>query len=229
MQNEENKMIKIAPSILSADFLNLEADIRSIEESGSDLVHLDIMDGNFVPNITFGPMIVQQIRKVTKLPFDAHLMIQNPTLFAPLFVEAGCDMITVHAETETHLHRTLQFIKKLGVKAGISVNPHTSIDFLKYCGDMCDLFLVMSVNPGFGGQSYIESATDKIMKIKEIREKHNFNFEISVDGGVNSETLSKVINAGADIAVMGSYFFGTPLEKRKELVQNIKNNQQNRP
>ena len=222
-------MIKIAPSILSADFLKLEAEIRSIEESGADLVHLDIMDGNFVPNITFGPMIVKQIRKVTTLPFDAHLMIKNPTLFAPLFVEAGCQMITVHAETETHLHRTLQFIKKLGVKAGISVNPHTSVSFLKYCGDLCDLFLVMSVNPGFGGQSYIESATDKIRKVKEIREKYNFNFEISVDGGVNGETVSKVYEAGADIAVMGSYFFGTPIEKRRELVQNIRNNLQNRP
>jgi len=215
-------MIRIAPSILSADFLHLEDDIRSIEESGADLVHLDIMDGNFVPNITFGPMIVSQIRKVTKLPFDAHLMIKDPTLFAPLFVDAGCDMITVHAETETHLHRTLQFIKKLGVKTGISVNPHTSVSFLKYCGDMCDLFLIMSVNPGFGGQSYIESATEKIRKVKEIREKHNFNFEISVDGGVNGETVSKVVEAGADIAVMGSYFFSTLKEKRKELVESIK-------
>lgn len=221
-------MIKIAPSILSADFLKLEEEIKSIETSGADLVHLDIMDGNFVPNITFGPMIVSQIRKVTKLPFDAHLMIKNPTLFAPLFVEAGCDMITVHAETETHLHRTLQFIKKLGVKAGISVNPHTSVSFLKYCGELCDLFLVMSVNPGFGGQSYIESATDKIAKVREIREKHNFRFEISVDGGVNSETVLKVIEAGADIAVMGSYFFGTSPEKRRDLVENIKNNLRNR-
>lgn len=217
-------MIKIAPSILSADFLHLEADIRSIEESGADLVHLDIMDGNFVPNITFGPMIVKQIRKVTTLPFDAHLMIQNPVFFAPLFADAGCDMITVHAETETHLHRTLQFLKKLGVKAGISVNPHTPVDFLKYCGDICDLFLIMSVNPGFGGQNYIESATDKIRKVKEIREKYGFNFEISVDGGVNSKTVSKIIQAGADIAVMGSYFFGTPVEKRNELVKSVKNN-----
>ncbi|MGI6394707.1 MAG: ribulose-phosphate 3-epimerase [bacterium] len=217
-------MIKIAPSVLSADFLNLEKEIRSIEESGADLVHLDIMDGNFVPNITFGPMIVKQIRKVTTLPFDTHLMIKNPTLFAPLFIEAGCDIITVHAETETHLHRTLQLIKNHGAKAGISVNPHTPVDFLKYCGEMCDLFLVMSVNPGFGGQNYIESATKKIAKVKEIREKYNFNFEISVDGGVNNETVSKVCQAGADIAVMGSHFFGTPIEKRKELIENIKNN-----
>ncbi len=217
-------MIKIAPSILSADFLKLESEIKSIESSGADLVHLDIMDGNFVPNITFGPMIVSQIRKVTKLPFDAHLMIKDPQLFAPLFVEAGCDMITVHAETETHLHRTLQFIKKLGVKTGISVNPHTPVDFLKYVGDICDLFLIMSVNPGFGGQSYIDSATGKIKKVKEIREKYNFNYEISVDGGVNDKTIEKVAGAGADIVVMGSYFFGKPVEQRKKIVEDVKNN-----
>jgi ribulose-phosphate 3-epimerase len=215
-------MIKIAPSILSANFLKLESDIKSIDSSGADLVHLDIMDGNFVPNITFGPMIVSQIRKITKLPFDAHLMIKNPQLFAPLFVEAGCDMITVHAETETHLHRTLQFIKKLGVKTGISVNPHTPVDFLKYVGDICDLFLIMSVNPGFGGQSYIDSATEKISKVKEIREKYNFNYEISVDGGVNDKTIEKVAGAGADIVVMGSYFFGKPADERKKVVDNIK-------
>ena len=223
MQNEEDKMIKIAPSILSADFLKLEEEISSIETSSADMVHLDIMDGNFVPNITFGPMIIKQIRKITKLPFDAHLMIKNPVFFAPLFVEAGCDMITVHAETEIHLHRTLQFLKDLGVKTGISVNPHTSVDFLKYVGHMCDLFLIMSVNPGFGGQNYIKSATEKIKKVKEIREKYNFNYEISVDGGVNDKTVSEVIKAGGDIVVMGSYFFGKPPDERKELVSHIKN------
>ena len=195
-------MIKIAPSILSANFLKLEEEIISIETSGADLVHLDIMDGNFVPNITFGPMIVNQIRKITKLPFDAHLMIKDPVLFAPSFAEAGCEMITVHAETETHLHRTLQFLKKLGIKTGISVNPHTSVDFLKYVGDICDLFLIMSVNPGFGGQSYINSATEKIVQVREIREKYNFNYEISVDGGINDKTISEVSGAGADIVVM---------------------------
>lgn len=215
-------MIKIAPSILSADFLKLESEIISIEKSGADYVHLDIMDGNFVPNITFGPMIVKQIRHLTKLPFDAHLMIKDPVFFAPMFVDAGCDMITVHAETEKHLHRSLEYIKKLGVKAGISVNPHTSTGFLKYAGDLCDLFLVMSVNPGFGGQSYIESATDKIRKVCEIREKYGFKFEISVDGGVNSETISKVVSAGADVAVMGSYFFGTDINARKALVEKIR-------
>ena len=216
-------MIKIAPSILSADFLKLEEEIRSIETSGADLVHLDIMDGHFVPNITFGPMIVKQIRPLVKLPFDAHLMIENPTQFIQKFADAGCEMITVHAETEQHLHRTLQFIKRLGLKAGISVNPHTAVDFLPYVGDLCDLFLVMSVNPGFGGQEYIKSASEKIRKVAEIREKNGFNYEISVDGGMNEKTLPELIKAGADIAVMGSYFFGTPLEERAELVRNAKN------
>ena len=215
--------MKIAPSILSADFLKLEEEIRSIETSGADLVHLDIMDGHFVPNITFGPMIVKQIRPLVKIPFDAHLMIENPTQFIQKFADAGCEMITVHAETEQHLHRTLQFIKRLGLKAGISVNPHTAVDFLPYVGDLCDLFLVMSVNPGFGGQEYIKSASEKIRKVAEIREKYGFNYEISVDRAVNAKTLPEVIEAGADIAVMGSYFFGKPLEERAELVRNAKN------
>ena len=216
-------MIKIAPSILSADFLKLADEIKSIETSGADLVHLDIMDGHFVPNITFGPMIVKQIRPLVKLPFDAHLMISNPTQFIPQFADAGCEMITVHAETEQHLHRTLQFIKKLRLKAGVSVNPHTPIDFLPYVGEMCDLFLVMSVNPGFGGQEYIKSASEKISKAAEIRGKYGFNYEISVDGGVNAKTLPEIIKAGADIAVMGSYFFGKPIAERSELVKNAKN------
>jgi len=215
-------MIKIAPSILSADFLDLAEDIRSIESSGADLVHLDIMDGNFVPNITFGPMIVKQIRGLTKLPFDAHLMVEQPLKLAEEFVKPGVDMITVHAETEKHLHRTLQHIKSLGVKAGISVNPHTPVGFLKYVGDLCDLFLIMSVNPGFGGQKYIESATDKIKKVAKIREDFGFNYEISVDGGVNDKTLSKVVEAGADIVVMGSYFYGKPRSERKALVESVK-------
>jgi len=217
-------MIKIAPSILSADFLDLAQEIRSIESSGADIVHLDIMDGNFVPNITFGPMIVKQIRGLTKLPFDAHLMVNHPLDFAEEFVKAGADMITVHAETEKHLHRSLQYIRSLGVKAGISVNPHTSVEFLKNVGDICDLFLVMSVNPGFGGQKYIESSTEKIKEIANIRKEFGFNFDISVDGGVNDKTLSKVVEAGADIVVMGSYFYGKPRSERKALVESVKNN-----
>jgi len=215
-------MIRIAPSILSADFLDLAEEIRSIESSGADIVHLDIMDGNFVPNITFGPMIVKQIRGLTKLPFDAHLMVNEPLKFAEDFVKAGADMITVHAETEKHLHRSLQYIRSLGVKAGISVNPHTPVDFLKYVGDICDLFLVMSVNPGFGGQKYIESATEKIKEVYNIRKELGFNYDISVDGGVNDKTLSKVVEAGADIVIMGSHFFGKPRSERKALVESVK-------
>ncbi len=215
-------MIKIAPSILSADFLKLAGEVKSIETSGADLVHLDIMDGNFVPNITFGPMIVRQIRPLTKLPFDAHLMVDDPIRYAPLFAEAGCEMITLHAETERHLHRSLQFLKDLGVKAGVALNPHTPADFLPYVGDLCDLVLVMSVNPGFGGQKYIESSTEKIRKISDIRKKYGFGYEISVDGGVNDKTLAAVVSAGADILVMGSYFFGKPEPERGELVRKSK-------
>lgn len=215
-------MIRIAPSILSADFLDLAEEIRSIESSGADIVHLDIMDGNFVPNITFGPMIVKQIRGLTRLPFDAHLMVNQPLEFAEEFVKAGADVITVHAETEKHLHRSLQFIRSLGVKAGISVNPHTSVEFLKYVGDICDLFLVMSVNPGFGGQKYIESASEKIREVYNIRREYGFSYDISVDGGINDKTISKVVEAGADIAVMGSHFFGKPRAERKALVENVK-------
>jgi len=215
-------MIKIAPSILAANFLDLTEEVKSIESSGADIVHLDIMDGSFVPNITFGPMIVKQIRKLTKLPFDAHLMVNQPLNFAEDFVKAGVDMITVHAETEQHLHRSLQIIRSLGVKVGVSVNPHTCVDFLKYVGDICDLFLVMSVNPGFGGQKYIESSTVKIREIYNIRKRYQFNFDISVDGGVNDKTLLKLIEARADIAVMGSYFFRKPKSERKGLVEKIK-------
>ncbi len=176
------------------------------------------MDGHFVPNITFGPFILSQIKKITKIPMDVHLMIENPTNYIADFVKSGADMITVHAETEYHLHRTLQYIRSFGVKAGVSVNPHTPVNFIPFVGDMVDLVLVMSVNPGFGGQAYIKSATKKIEELKKMREENNFHYEISVDGGVNNETLQEVKNAGADIVVMGSYFFGTIPEKRKEIV-----------
>ncbi len=213
---------KIAPSILSADFLKITEEIESIKSSGADLVHLDIMDGHFVPNITFGPFIIKQLRKISDLPFDAHLMIENPTDYLDAFKDAGCDMITVHVETEKHLHRTLQAIKALGMKAGVSLNPHSPIDFLKYVHDLVDLVLVMSVNPGFGGQSYIETATRKITELKFLRKEVKGSFEISVDGGVNDKTVSTIIEAGADILIMGSHFYGTAPEKRAELVSRVK-------
>ncbi len=215
-------MIKIAPSILSADFTNIKNEIKSIETSGADLVHLDIMDGHFVPNITFGPFIIKQLRNLTKLPFDAHLMIENPTKYIEDFKNAGCEMITVHLETEQHLHRTLQFIKSLGLKAGVSINPHSPIDFLKYVGDLVDILLIMTVNPGFGGQRYIKRAGKKIEEAAILREELGLNFEISVDGGVNKDTFKEIKNLGADILITGSFFFGTSIENRKNLVENMK-------
>ena len=216
-------MIKIAPSILSADFINIKNEIKSIETSGADLVHLDIMDGHFVPNITFGPFIIKQFRKLTDLPFDAHLMIENPTNYIKDFKDAGCNMITVHLETEKHLHRTLQLIKSLGIKSGVSINPHSSIEFLKYVGDLVDILLIMTVNPGFGGQKYIKKAGEKIKEAVVLRKKLNLNFEVSVDGGVNKETFQEIKNLGADILITGSFFFGTKLENRRELIFNMKN------
>ena len=214
--------VKVAPSILSADFLKISDEILSIKESGADLVHLDIMDGHFVPNITFGPFIIKQLRKLTDLPFDAHLMIDNPTVYLDSFKDAGCDMITVHVETEKHLHRTLQEIKSKGMKAGVSLNPHTPITFLRYVCDLVDLVLVMAVNPGFGGQSYIHSATRKINELKFLRKEMNASFEISVDGGVNDKTVKTVVEAGADILIMGSHFFGTDPSERSSLVNSVK-------
>lgn len=215
-------MTKIAPSLLSANFMNLEKDLISIEKSGADLIHLDIMDGHFVPNITFGPFIVAQVRKLTRLPIDAHLMIDNPAQFIAPFADAGCDMITVHAETEKHLHRTLQSIKALGLKAGVAINPHSGAGFIEAVGDMLDLVLVMTVNPGFGGQKYIMNAGKKIIEISETRKKLGLNFEISVDGGINLATGQKVVSYGADILVMGSFFFQTPEKERKALVKKAK-------
>lgn len=215
-------MIKIAPSLLSADFINLKKDILSIKDSGADIVHLDIMDGHFVPNITFGPFIVEQIRKETSLLLDTHLMISEASRYIDAFAKAGSDMITVHAEAETHLHRTLQSIKKLGLKAGVALNPHTDIGFMKYISDLVDLVLVMSVNPGFGGQSFISSAERKIEELNLFKKENNLKFDISVDGGINSETAPKVISAGATILVTGSAFFKLPENERKPFVNKLK-------
>ncbi len=215
-------MIKIAPSLLSADFINLGKDILSIKESNADIIHLDIMDGHFVPNITFGPFIVEQIKKNSDLPLDTHLMITDAPKYIEDFAKAGSDMITVHAEAETHLHRTLQSIKKLGLKAGVALNPHTDIGFMKYVADLVDLVLVMSVNPGFGGQSFIKSASLKIKELSLLKEENNLKFDISVDGGINSETAPEVISAGATILVTGSAFFKLPENERKMFVQKLK-------
>ena len=200
-------MVKIAPSILSADFRNLEEEIKKVEKAGADLIHLDIMDGHFVPNITFGPMIVNFVRSCTKLPLDVHLMIDNPDLYLEKFVEAGADYLTVHLEGNKHLHRTLTRIKSLGVKNGCVLNPVTPFCLVKPIIVEIDLLLLMSVNPGFGGQKFILSVLEKIKEAKKFIQDNNLRIEIEVDGGVNPLTAGEVRRAGATILVAGDAVF----------------------
>ncbi len=198
-------MVKIAPSILSADLANLGKELKALEKAGADMIHIDVMDGNFVPNLTFGAGVVKALRSYTKLPFDVHLMVQNPDIMVPWFAEAGADIITVHAEACKHLDKTLATIKDYGLKAGVSLNPSTDEACLKYVLDKIDLVLVMSVNPGFGGQSFIESQLQKIASVKELCS--SYNIEVEVDGGINPMTAAECVAAGADILVAGTAVF----------------------
>ncbi len=204
------KKIKIAPSILSADFSRLGEEIRAVEAAGADLIHIDVMDGHFVPNITIGPLIVEAARRSTKLPLDVHLMISQPELFITDFARAGADFITVHVETVFHVHRLVQSIKELkGVKAGVSLNPATPLSSLDYLLEDLDLVLIMSVNPGFGGQSFIPSALDKIRQLRKRIDERGLRAIIEVDGGVKTDNAAAIVNAGADILVAGSAVFGS--------------------
>ncbi len=204
------KTIKIAPSILSADFSRLADEITKIEQAGADWVHIDVMDGHFVPNLTFGPPVVAAIRKVTPLPFDVHLMVNNPQDLIEPFARAGADIITVHAETAPHLHRLIQTIKELGKKAGVSLNPSTPLSLVEEVLANVDMLLIMSVNPGFGGQKFIPSAVDKIARLKSMLDERNLIVDIEVDGGINAATARQVIAAGANILVAGSAVYGAP-------------------
>ncbi len=200
-------MIKIAPSILSADFARLGEEVAAIDQAGADYIHVDVMDGHFVPNITIGPLVVDALRTVTDKPLDVHLMIENPDLYIPDFAKAGADIITVHQEAVPHLHRTIQLIHSLGKKAGVSINPATPVDTLDVIIDDLDLVLVMSVNPGFGGQAFIPSALDKIHSLRTVIDRRGLETELEVDGGVKVDNIAQVAAAGADVFVAGSAVF----------------------
>lgn len=199
----------LAPSILSADFLNLSQQIKIIEDAGADLIHCDIMDGQFVPNITFGPFIISSIKKVSKLPLDVHLMIKNPENFIDVFAESGADYISVHYEDVIHLNRVINKIKDLNKKAGVVLNPSTPVSLLVNIIEYVDFVLLMSVNPGFGGQKFIDSSLRKIKELVNLREQLGLSFQIEIDGGISQENLKDVLEAGADIIVAGASIFNS--------------------
>ena len=217
-------MKKLAPSILSADFSKLAEEVRKIEEGGADYIHVDVMDGHFVPNISFGAPVMKSLLGKTNIPFDVHLMIENPDNYVEDFATPNTEFITVHQEACVHLNRTVQHIKSLGVKAGVSLNPATSLSTLDFILDDVDMILIMSVNPGFGGQKFIPSALEKIRELAEIRKAEGLDFEIEVDGGANLENVQELASAGTDIIVAGSAVFKAPdiTETTKQFISKIR-------
>lgn len=202
-------MKKIAPSLLSADFSRLGDEVRAVEAGGADYIHVDVMDGHFVPNITIGPLVVEALRKVTPLPLDVHLMISNPDSYIPSFAEAGADIIVVHAEASVHLHRTVHLIRSFGKRAGVALNPATPLGGLEYVLDELDLVLLMTVNPGFGGQPFIDACLPKIHSLRRMLDARGLETELEVDGGVKADNIGRISRAGADVFVAGSAVFGS--------------------
>ena len=215
-------MIKLAPSILSADFSNLLEDVKKVENAGCEYLHIDVMDGHFVPNITIGPLVVESLRKHSNMVFDTHLMIENPDNYIEAFAKAGSDLIVVHQEACKHLHRTIQGIKNLNVKAGVALNPATPVETIKHVLKDLDMVLIMTVNPGFGGQSFIEAILDKIKELRSMIKDMGLEVDIQVDGGIKEENINKVVEAGANIIVAGSAIFGS-----NDIPQTVKNLREN--
>jgi ribulose-phosphate 3-epimerase len=212
--------ILIAPSILSADLAHLADEIQEVEQAGADWIHVDVMDGRFVPNITLGPVVVQALRRATTLPLDVHLMIVEPERYVEAFAEAGADVISVHAEASTHLQRTLAEIRRLGKRAGVVLNPHTPEAHVQYVLEDVDLVLVMSVNPGFGGQRFLPSVLPKIAALRKMIDRAGLKIDLEVDGGVAPDTASSVVDAGARVLVAGSAVFGKP--NRREAIESLR-------
>lgn len=216
-------MAKLAPSLLSANFAVLENEIKKLENGGADYLHIDVMDGNYVPNISFGTPVIKSIKSITKLPLDVHLMIDKPERYIKDFVDAGADIITVHGESTIHLHRVIQLIKSFGVKAGVSLNPSTTLESLEYVIDDLDLILIMSVNPGFGGQSFIPIIKEKIKRTRKLIDEKALDIILEVDGGVKLDNIKEVADLGADLIVVGSDIFKSPdIESRtREFKQKV--------
>lgn len=215
-------MIELSPSLLAANFYNLQNDIEKLNENNVRFLHLDVMDGNFVPNISYGPDIIKQLRPHTKMIFDTHLMIERPEKYIDVFADAGCDIITIHPESTKHVHRVIQQIKSHGLKAGVVLNPHTHENVLEYIIKDIDLILVMSVNPGFGGQSFIDSTIEKIKNIRKMIDEHNPDIILEIDGGVKIQNVKEVLDAGANLIVSGSGVFNNDgIEKNVQEFQKI--------
>jgi ribulose-phosphate 3-epimerase len=212
----------IAPSILSADFLRLGDEVKAAEDAGADLIHVDVMDGMFVPNITIGPMIVEAVKKATTLPLDVHLMIERPERYVLDFVNAGADYLVVHQEASVHLHRTVQSIREAGAKPGVTINPSTPVAHLDHVLEDVEMALIMSVNPGFGGQSFIPEALGKVRALKEMLEERSLSSLIEIDGGIKPDNAAEAVRAGAQVLVMGSAFFGS--DDYADVVRRVREN-----